>query len=109
MSERPRQAKLLRSSASSVTRTLKERGEVASAIADAKTKSALKQAVKPNSLSKSLRTAGVALIVLPEPLTAVPGAIMIGASYAIKGKEPASVSTVYDEASKLFDEINSSI
>ncbi|MDA4117574.1 MAG: hypothetical protein OK455_04440 [Thaumarchaeota archaeon] len=109
MEERPKRAQLLKSSASSATRVLRERAEVASLVGDPATKRAIKQLVKPNSISGKLRSAGVALILFPEPFTAVPGAIMLGASFATKRNEPASISSLIDETSKLLDEIDCSI
>jgi hypothetical protein len=80
---------------------------VADSIADSKTRAALKQVVKPNSVSKTLRKAGVALIIAPDPITAVPGAIMVGASFATKGREPLTPASVYDETQRLLDEMGS--
>jgi hypothetical protein len=82
---------------------------VAGAVGDAKTRESLKQVVRPNSLSKTLRKAGVALILAPDPITAVPGAMMLGASFAMKGKEPLTPSSVYDETQRLLDEMGSFI
>jgi hypothetical protein len=92
-----------------VARVLKERTEVASRLGDGRTKGAMKQLAKPNSISGKLRSAGIALILVPDPFTAVPGTIMLGAAFATKRKEPASLSSVFDETSKLLDEINSAI
>src|ERR1700730_6256042 len=104
MNERLKHAQLLKSSASSVTRVLKDRVEVASCLGDAETKSKMKQLVKPNSISGKLRAAGIALILVPDPFTAVPGTIMLGASFARKRRDPASLSSVFEETSKLLDE-----
>jgi len=107
VSESHRRAELLRSSADSATRVLKERATVAGSIADPKTRESLKHVAKPNSISKTLRKAGVALIIAPDPITAVPGAIMLGASLATKGRQPLSPASVYDETRKLLDEMGS--
>lgn len=64
---------------------------------------------KPNSLSGALRKTGVALIVAPDPISAVPGAVMLVASLAAKRREPIKPASVLEEARKLLDELGSSI
>lgn len=71
------------------------------------TSKALKQVVKPNSVSKTLRRAGIGLILAPDPLTAVPGAIMLGASLVARGREPLSPASVLNETRKILAEIGS--
>jgi hypothetical protein len=107
MSESQRQAQLLRSSASSAARILNERATVAGCLADSNTRNALRQVVKPNSISKTLRRAGIALILAPDPITAVPGAVMLGASFATRKKEPLNAASVFNEAQNLLSEIGS--
>jgi hypothetical protein len=105
VSESYRQARLLKDKAASVARVLKDRGDVAVVLGDKKTTSALKALVKPNSPSKTLRKAGVAFILAPDPVTAVPGLVMLGASFALKNRDPMSVSSLFAEARKLLEEI----
>ena len=88
---------------------MRDREAVAKGLADARTRERLRQVVKPNSPSKTLRKAGVALILAPDPITAVPGAIMLGASFAMKGKDPLTPASVYDEAQKIMDELDALI
>jgi len=80
---------------------------VARGLADAETRDRLRQVAKPNSVSKTLRKAGVALILAPDPITAVPGAMMLGASLATRRREPLSSSSVFDETRKLLAELGS--
>ena len=108
-SQNQQRARLLKSSASSATRLLQERATLAGVFADPATRDALRRVARPNSLSRTLRKAGVALILAPDPVTAVPGAIMLGASLATRGKEPLRPASVYDEARKLLEEMGSSI
>ena len=84
---------------------MRERASLAGRLADTATRKSLSQVVRPNSISKTLRKAGVALILAPDPITAVPGAIMLGASVAARRKEPMSASSVFNEAQKLLSEI----
>ena len=86
---------------------MQERGAVAAGLADAKTQEGLKQVARPNSISRTLRKAGVALILAPDPITAVPGAMMLGASFATKGREPLSPASVVEETRKLLAEMGS--
>jgi len=88
---------------------MKDRAAAAGALANADTRDALKQVMRPNSLSRTLRRAGVALILAPDPFTAVPGAVMLGASFAARGKEPLSAASVVIETRKILDEMSSFI
>lgn len=76
-------------------------------LADAETRERMKQVVRPNSISKTLRKAGLALILAPDPITAVPGVMMLGASLAMKGREPLTPASVFEETRKLLDEMSS--
>jgi len=84
-----------------------ERGTLAGSIADVETRDKLRQVVKPNSVSKTLRKAGVGLVLAPDPITAVPGAILLGVSFATRGREPLSPASVFKETRKLLAEIGS--
>jgi hypothetical protein len=86
---------------------LRERTTVAERLADVGTRDGLKQVAKPNSISKTMRKAGIGLILAPEPLTAVPGAIILGASFATRRREPLSPASVFNETRKLLAEIGS--
>jgi len=107
MSESQHRAKVLKSSASSVSRILADRTSLARSIADSGSRNALKQVAKPNSISRTLRKAGVALILSPDPFTGVPGVIMLGASLATRNKEPLSPASVLAETRKLMAEMGS--
>jgi hypothetical protein len=86
---------------------MRERGAVASALADGETRERLKQVARPNSVSRTLRRAGVALILAPDPITAVPGAMMLGASFATRRREPLNPTSVVEETRKLLAEMGS--
>jgi L-aminopeptidase/D-esterase-like protein len=88
---------------------MRDRKMVAGQLADSQTKDKLKQVVKPNSLARTLRKTGVALIIAPDPVTAVPGVVMLGASYAMKKKEPLTPSSVFEEAQQILSEMDSFI
>ncbi len=82
---------------------------VAGRLAAVGTRDSLRQVVRPNSISKTLRKAGVALMLSPDPITDVPGVIMLGASFATRGREPLTPSSVFSETRKLLSEIGSFI
>ena len=107
MSDSHRRVRIVKASADSVSRVAADHRDVATGLGDKKTREALKQVNRPNSVSRTLRKAGVALILAPDPITAVPGAVMLGASVAMKGKKPLSSSSVYEEAQSLIDELDS--
>ena len=95
------------SSGSSATRILSERAKVARCLADGQTHDRLRQVARPNSISKTLRKAGLALMLSPDPITDVPGVIMLGASFAMRKKDPLSHASVLNETRKLLSEIGS--
>ena len=103
-----RRAEPLSAKAGSVERVLKERGEVARGIADGATKRRLREAAKPNSLTKTMRKAGVGLILAPDPITSVAGAVVLGASVAAKKRDPLSTASVLEELRKVMGEFHSS-
>jgi hypothetical protein len=80
---------------------------VARRLADAETRAGLRQVAKPNSVSKTMRKAGIGLILAPDPVALVPGAIIVGASFAAKGRDPLSPALVFKETRKLLAEIGS--
>lgn len=97
-------AKLAKAAADSVVRVSQDKRRVAKALADVETKDKLKQVVKPNSISKTLKKAGVIALLSPDPITDIPGAVLLGASYLMKNKEPASLQSVSKEAQDMLDE-----
>ena len=105
MGESQRRAKVIIASAESVTGVLKQRAVVAKSLADSKTRDKLKQVARPNSVTKTLRKTGLALILAPDPITAVPGAVLVGASIATRKKDASSAASVFEETRKLLAEM----
>lgn len=101
------EARLLRSKADSVARSLQARKEVAEVISDGGTSRRLKDLTKPNSVGDTMRKTGAALLLSPDPLTDIPGAVMLGASYVVKKKDPLSLGSVFKETSRLMSEMRS--
>ena len=105
MGESQQRAKVITAKAESVSGILKQRKAVAESIADSKTHGKLKQVAKPSSLTRSLRKTGVALVLAPDPLTGVAGAVLIGVSMATKKKDASSAASVFEETRTLLAEM----
>jgi len=81
----------------SLVRTSHDRAQVARSLSTTETKERLGQVVKPNSISRTLRKAGVAVLLSPDPLgpiADIPGAVLLGASYMMKKGEPESAESL---------------
>lgn len=95
----------VKSGASSIARVLSERREVAEALSDPVTKERLKQTVRPSSIAGTMRKAGAALLLAPDPITGIPGAALLAASLVMKRREPSNIESVFREARKLMAEL----
>ena len=80
---------------------------LAGVLADKESRNSLRQVARPNSISRTLRKAGVTLMLSPDPLTDIPGAIMLGASVVTRNKEPLRPASVFAETRKLLAEMGS--
>ncbi len=54
-----------------------------------------------------MRKVGIALIAAPDPITAVPGVAMLAGSYALKGKNPATLQDLAQETRKILHDMDS--
>ena len=95
---------MLMAEAKSFIRASHDRVRVLSSLSDAETNTKLKQVVKPNSFPKTLKKVGLLLMLSPDPLTDIPGAVLLGASQVMKKKDPASVESVFDETRTIIEE-----
>lgn len=109
MSEISQRRRILRSSADSAVRVIGEREVAARSLGNAATRERLKDVARPNSISGTLRKTGVALILAPDPVTAVPGALMLGAALVTSRRRPLSPASLLEEARKLMEEMASSL
>ncbi len=91
----------------SVERRATARIELANGMGSAGMERSLKQLVRPNSVSGTLRKAGAVLLLSPDPLSDIPAIAMIGTSYIMKRREPLSVSSMVVEAGKTLRELMS--
>ena len=100
--------RLVRAETSSLARTSLDRARVASSLSHTETKKRLNQVVKPNSISTTLKKAGTAVLLSPDPLgpiVDIPGAVMLGASYAMKKREPESMGSLIKKTRQMLDEL----
>ncbi len=101
-------ARLVRAGTSSLVRTSQDSALVASSLSNTETKKSLNQVVKPNSVSKTLRKVGVAVLLSPDPLgpiVDIPGVVILGASFAMKKGEPESIESVFKETQSMLREL----
>jgi hypothetical protein len=94
------EVRLAKARVSAFARTSQDRVETATAIGNAETKSRLKMVVNPPNMSKTLRNVGVVLLVTPDPFSGIPGAALLGASYAVKGREAANLRSLASETAR---------
>jgi hypothetical protein len=97
----------MRSSLSSVKRTVEDRVDVSSATDMRDVEDRLGQVVHPSSISGGLRKAGIALVAAPEPFTGIPGAALIAASVVAKRREAVGLSHLAAETRRVLEEIRS--
>lgn len=100
-------AKLAKSVVSAYKRSSADRAQVAIAVGDKAVREKLKLVVKPPRLSSSLKKAGVVLVLAPDPLTLVPGSIMIGLGHVARGRDPANLGDMVAETRKMMSELQS--
>ena len=91
-----------------LVRTSQDTTQVARSLSNGETKRRLNHVVKPNSASKTLRKVGMAVLLSPDPLgpiADIPGAVLLGASYAMKKREPESIESVFKATRSLLQEL----
>ena len=76
-------------------------------ISDAGTNSKLRNVVKPSDPSRSLKKAGVALMIAPDPFTDVAGAALLGAAYAMSSRRPLDLESLVAETRRLRRDLQS--
>jgi len=90
-------------------RASQDKVDAARVISDRTASRAISLAVKPPRVASSLRKAGVLLILTPDPLTAVPGVAMIGASLAMRRREAAGLAELVNETAKTMRDLQSMV
>lgn len=83
--------------------------DAARVISDRTASKSIRLAVKPPRAGSSLRKAGILLILTPDPLTAVPGLALVGASLAMKKREAAGLAELVSETARTMRELQSMV
>lgn len=99
--------KLIRSSTDSVSRLVSEKVHVVKTVNTSPLRRHFDNLTKPPSLSGGMRKVGITLIVAPDPITGVPGVVLLASSFVMKRKEPASLGSLAQETRKVLREIQS--
>lgn len=98
---------LAKAVADSYVRRCHDNVQVARAVASPDTSKRLRDVVRPPKTASSLRKAGTLLILAPEPISLVPGLAMVGASFAMKRREPADLNDLVKETARIMRELQS--
>jgi hypothetical protein len=99
--------RLARARVRSYARTSGDRLSTACSISDSVTKEKLRNVVRPPDVSKSLKMAGAALLIPPDPITDVAGVALIGAAYAMRSRRPLSIESMLVETRKTMRDLQS--
>lgn len=100
-------ASALITSAQSLSRVANEKKAVNTSLAGGAVKEALEGVAHPKSIAGGMKKAGMALMLLPDPITDVPAAALLASSYFLKKKEPSSVKSLVSEARKILRDVES--
>lgn len=65
----------------------------------------MKDLTKPNSVSKTMRNVGMALLSSPDVVTDVPGVALVAGSYVMKKKDPTKLEDLATETRKILRDI----
>jgi len=102
--------RLVDSKMRSLSRVVTEKRHVAKALGYPHVRSRLQDVAHPKSLAGGMRSAGIALILCPDPLgplVDIPAVALLASSYIAKRKEPSSAKSVVADARKLLRELES--
>jgi hypothetical protein len=91
------EAKLAKAIVGAYVRASRDRVEAAKVISDQTASKSVRLAVKPPRVASSLKKAGIALILAPDPITGVAGGFMLGASLVMKRREAAGLQELIKE------------
>jgi hypothetical protein len=97
----------IRTRVESLKRSSRDCVQVSRALDSEETARSLRRLTHPPSLSGTVRKAGIALALAPEPFTTVAGVAMIAGSFAMKRREPASLRDLAEEAAKQLGDLSS--
>lgn len=109
MEKRPglQEKKLLRSTADSFSRLAEARSEVARSANHAPVEQHVRNLTKPNSVSRTMKTVGMALLSSPDVVTDVPAVALVAGSYVMKKKDPTKLDDIATETRKILRDLQS--
>ena len=99
--------KIISSNAESLKRVSRTRAEVAAGVDTGTLARPIGDLIRPNSISKTMRKVGIALLASPDIISDVPGAALVATSYVIKNKDPTSLGQLALETKKILRDIQS--
>jgi hypothetical protein len=88
-------------------RASKDKIDAARVISDRTASKSIRLAIKPPRIASSLRKAGAALILAPDPFTGVAGVFMVGASFVAKKREAAGLEELVRETANTMRALQS--
>jgi hypothetical protein len=95
---------IMRARIESLKRMSRDGVDVSQALDSAETGRDLRRLTHPASLGSTMRKAGIALALAPEPFTTAAGVAMVAGSFVIKRRDPASLGDLaYESARQLGD------
>jgi hypothetical protein len=98
---------LVISSADSFTRIAATRAEAVRNLDPSATRDSLERVVRPRSLSRGMKAAGIALFAVPDPITDIPAAALVASSFLLKRSDPAGLIHLRREAAGLLRDLRS--
>ncbi len=107
MGPRLQHRRIIRSTTDSLSRLAEAKTEVAAGLRTEPVAKHVKNLTKPNSVSKTMRNVGVALIASPDIITDPVGAALVAGSYVMKSRDPIKLDDLAVETRKILRDIQS--
>jgi hypothetical protein len=99
--------RVFRSTTESISRLVETKAEVATHLGSKRVARHVRDLTRPNSIGKTMRTVGVALLSSPDIVTDVPGAALVAGSYVMRKKDPTKLDDLAEETRKILRDIQS--
>ena len=102
------EARLAKAVTGSLERRTSDRLGAAENLSSSVTSKRLRAVVDPPDISKSLKKAGTALVIIPpDPISDVAGLALIGAGIVMRSRKPMSLDSMLEETRKTLRELQS--
>lgn len=102
-----KEKKLIRSTTDSLSRLAEDKADATTHMDQTPVARHVKDLTKPNSVSKTMKTVGMALLSSPDMVTDVPGVALVAGSYIMKKREPTKLDDLAAETRKILRDIQS--